>query len=149
MTSGTLAGVVISDQILERDNPWTELFDPYRVKPLASAKQFIKENVNVARRFVGDRISQRASASVADLGPGEGAVMSVGRKQIAVSRDTDGSVHAVSARCTHMGCIVNWNTAEATWDCPCHGSRFGHDGSVLEGPAVAALEDRSADLQER
>jgi glycine/D-amino acid oxidase-like deaminating enzyme/nitrite reductase/ring-hydroxylating ferredoxin subunit len=149
MTSGTLAGVVISDQILERDNPWTELFDPNRVKPLVSAKQFVKENVNVARRFVGDRITQRASVSVADIGPGEGAVISVGRKQIAVSRDTGGSVHAVSARCTHMGCIVNWNTAEATWDCPCHGSRFAHDGSVLEGPAVAALEDRSADLQER
>ena len=65
---------------------------------------------------------------------------SVGRKQIAVSRDSDGTLHAVSARCTHMGCIVNWNSAETSWDCPCHGSRFDADGRVIEGPAVKALE---------
>lgn len=149
MTSGTLAGVVISDQILERDNPWTELFDPNRVKPVASAKQFVKENVNVATRFIGDRISQRASVSVEDLGPGQGAVISQERSQIAASRDAQGIVHAVSARCTHLGCIVNWNSAESTWDCPCHGSRFAHDGSVLEGPAAAPLEDRSVDFRQR
>jgi glycine/D-amino acid oxidase-like deaminating enzyme/nitrite reductase/ring-hydroxylating ferredoxin subunit len=142
MTSGTIAGVVISDQILGRDNPWSELFNPNRVKPLASASAFVKENVNVARRFVGDRITQRAPVSPDELAPGEGQVTSVGRKQIAVSRDSDGTLHAVSARCTHMGCIVNWNPAERTWDCPCHGSRFGTDGEVIEGPAVEALEGR-------
>jgi glycine/D-amino acid oxidase-like deaminating enzyme/nitrite reductase/ring-hydroxylating ferredoxin subunit len=146
MTGGTVAGLLISDQILERDNPWAEVFDPNRVKPLASGKAFVKENVNVAKRFFGDRITQRGSATVDDLAPGEGDVASVGRKQIAISRDTDGNVHALSARCTHMGCTVNWNLAETTWDCPCHGSRFAQDGTVLEGPAVAALEDRSADV---
>ncbi len=146
MTSGTLAGVVITDQILGRDNPWIELFDPNRVKPLASAKEFIKENINVARRFVGDRITQRAPLSIEQLAPGEGQVASVGGKQVAVSRDAEGNVHAVSARCTHLGCIVNWNRAERTWDCPCHGSRFAQSGTVLEGPAVAALEDRSREL---
>jgi glycine/D-amino acid oxidase-like deaminating enzyme/nitrite reductase/ring-hydroxylating ferredoxin subunit len=142
MTSGTIAGVVISDQILGRENPWSELFNPNRIKPLASAGDFVKENVNVARRFIEDRITQRAPLSPDELVPGEGQVTSVGRKQIAVSRDSDGTLHAVSARCTHMGCIVNWNPAERTWDCPCHGSRFRTDGEVIEGPAVEALEAR-------
>ncbi len=140
MTSGTVAAIVIADHILGRDNPWTELFDPNRVKPVASAKEFVKENVNVAKRFFGDRVTERATVAPADLAPGEGVIASVGRKQVAVSRDTDGALRTISARCTHMGCIVSWNTAEKSWDCPCHGSRFGPDGSVLQGPAVYALE---------
>ena len=139
MTSGTIAGVVISDQILGRENPWSELFDPNRVKPLASAKEFVKENVNVARRFVADRVTKRGSVSAEELGPGEGQVVSARGRQVAVSRDGDGQLHAVAARCTHMGCIVNWNLAERSWDCPCHGSRFAADGAVLEGPAVDDL----------
>jgi Rieske Fe-S protein len=144
MTNGTVAGVVISDQILRRENPWTELFDPNRVTPLASAKEFVRENVNVAKRFVGDRITRRSSVSAEDVRPGEAQVASVNGQHVAVSRDDDGRLHAVSAHCTHMGCIVNWNTAERSWDCPCHGSRFTPDGTVLEGPAVTALEARSA-----
>ena len=143
MTSGTVAGVLISDQIVGRENPWIALFDPNRVKPLASGKEFVKENVNVARRFVGDRISQRSSVSVEELAPGEGQVTSVRGRQIAVPRDAEGNLHAVSARCTHMGCIVHWNPAETTWDCPCHGSRFRTDGSVIEGPAVDDLEQHA------
>jgi glycine/D-amino acid oxidase-like deaminating enzyme/nitrite reductase/ring-hydroxylating ferredoxin subunit len=140
MTNGTIAGVVISDQILGRENAWAELFDPNRVKPLASAMGFIKENVDVARRFVGDRITNRSSVQVEDLKPGDGQVMSMGTSQVALSRDRQGNIHAVSARCTHLGCIVHWNAAEMTWDCPCHGSRFKASGEVLEGPAVEALE---------
>jgi glycine/D-amino acid oxidase-like deaminating enzyme/nitrite reductase/ring-hydroxylating ferredoxin subunit len=139
MTNGTIAGVVISDQILGRENPWNDLFDPKRVKPLASATQFVKENVNVARRFVGDRLTQRSSVALDELAPGEGQVTTAGAKQIAVSCDEQGTLHALSARCTHMGCIVRWNSAERTWDCPCHGSRFALDGTVLEGPAVDDL----------
>jgi Rieske Fe-S protein len=146
MTLGTVAGVVISDRILGRENPSTELCDPHRVKPLASAKQFVKQNVNVARRFIGDRITQRGPVSMEELEPGDGRVTSVGHKQIAVSRDADGNLHALSARCTHMGCIVRWNQAETTWDCPCHGSRFAQDGAVVEGPAVTPLENRSVEL---
>jgi Rieske Fe-S protein len=140
MTNGTIAGVVISDLILGRDNPWTALFDPNRVKPTASARAFVKENLNVAQRFVGDRLKGHSYERVDDLAPGQGHVRSVGSKLVAVSRDETGTVHAVSARCTHLGCIVNWNSAERTWDCPCHGSRFAQDGEVLEGPAVRALE---------
>ena len=140
MTSGTIAGVLISDQILGRENPWSDLFDPNRVKPLASAREFVKENVNVARRFVADRVTKRGSVSPEELAAGEGQVVSSRGRQIAVSREGDGQIHAVSARCTHMGCIVNWNPAERTWDCPCHGSRFAQDGQVIEGPAVDPLE---------
>jgi glycine/D-amino acid oxidase-like deaminating enzyme/nitrite reductase/ring-hydroxylating ferredoxin subunit len=139
MTSGTIAGTVIRDQVLGRENPWLELFDPNRVTPLASAASFVKENVDVARRFFVDRITQRSAVSLDELEPGEGQVTSAGAKQIAVSRDSQGTLHAVSARCTHLGCIVHWNPAEMTWDCPCHGSRFRADGKVIEGPAVDDL----------
>ncbi|HWC26658.1 MAG TPA: FAD-dependent oxidoreductase [Solirubrobacteraceae bacterium] len=146
MTTGTLAGILIHDQILGRDNAWSELFDPNRVTPVASAKQFVKENLHVARRFVQDRLDRRTSFSPQDLEPGDGAVVAAGAKQIAVSRDAQGELHAVSARCTHLGCIVHWNRAERSWDCPCHGSRFAPDGAVLQAPAVKPLEDRSDDL---
>jgi glycine/D-amino acid oxidase-like deaminating enzyme/nitrite reductase/ring-hydroxylating ferredoxin subunit len=148
MTNGTVAGRVISDLILQRDNPWSDLFDPNRVNPVASAAGFVKENVNVARRFVQDRLTRRASTSPDELAPGEGQVVPAGLQQIAVSRDQGGELHAVSARCTHMGCIVHWNSAEGSWDCPCHGSRFAPDGTLVEGPAVSPLEDRSAGLRE-
>ncbi len=134
------------DQILGRDNPWIGLFDPNRVKPIASAKAFVKENVNVAKRFLGDRITERASANPDEIAPGDGVITTVGAKQVAVSRDLDGTLHAVSARCTHMGCIVSWNPAENSWDCPCHGSRFAPDGRVLQGPAVDPLQERLADV---
>ena len=139
MTSGTIAGVVIRDAILGRENPWSDLFDPNRVKPLASATSFVKENLDVARRFVADRLTQRASLSPDELAPGDGRVGSVGGRQLAVSRDRAGTLHALSPRCTHLGCIVAWNPAETTWDCPCHGSRFSADGRVIEGPAVEDL----------
>jgi Rieske Fe-S protein len=143
MTNGTVAGVVIRDQILGRENPWTDLFDPNRVKPLASAKSFVKENLNVAKKLVGGHLTSPAPVSPDGLEPGEGQVTVLDGHQVALSRDDEGGLHVVSARCTHMGCIVNWNTAEKTWDCPCHGSRFAQDGAVLEGPAVDRLEDRS------
>jgi Rieske Fe-S protein len=146
MTNGTVAGVVISDQILRRDNPWTDLFDPNRAEPLASAKDFVTENFNVAKRFVRDRITRRMSVSMEDVRPGEAAVGFVNGQHVAISRDDDGRLHAVSARCTHMGCLVNWNPAERSWDCPCHGSRFAPGGTVLEGPAVAALEACSVEV---
>ena len=77
-----------------------------------------------------------------ELGAGEGTVVRRGARLVAVSRDDDGALAAVSARCTHLGCIVAWNPAERSWDCPCHGSRFGADGTVIQGPAVADLERR-------
>lgn len=144
MTNGTAAAMMISDAILARDNPWASLFDANRLEVAASAREFVKENLDVAKRFVGDRVSSLGGPSVDDLAPGEGAVVRVGGEAVAAYRDEHGVVHAMSAVCTHMGCLVAFNTAEKSWDCPCHGSRFDYRGCVLSGPAVKDLEPKDA-----
>ena len=144
MTGGTAAAMILSDLITGRDNPWAALFDANRLKPASSATSFLKENVKVAAHWVVDRLTPSGTDPV-DLHAGEAAVVQVGQvagRNVAVCRDAHGGLHAVSAVCTHMGCIVQWNTAEASWDCPCHGSRFDTDGAVLQGPAVDPLEPR-------
>lgn len=140
MTNGTAAAVMISDAILGRDNPWASFFDANRLEVTTSAREFVKENLDVAKRFVGDRLSSVTRPAVDDLAPGEGAVVEVGGERVAAYRDEAGAVHAVSPVCTHLGCIVAFNTAEKSWDCPCHGSRFDHLGRLLAGPAVEDLE---------
>ena len=140
MTNGTLSAMIISDLILGRGNPWAQLYDAKRLKPLSAAKKFAQENVQVAARWVGDRLPGKAAGSVAALAPGDGEVLRVDGQKVAVHRDDAGTLHALSPVCTHLGCIVQWNTAERTWDCPCHGSRFDIDGSVVQGPALQPLE---------
>jgi glycine/D-amino acid oxidase-like deaminating enzyme/nitrite reductase/ring-hydroxylating ferredoxin subunit len=142
MTNGTLAGMLLSDAILGRDNPWAELYDSNRIKPLASAATVIKENIKVAGHFVGDRISKEGKDSAPALQPDEAAVIGSSGGTVAAYRDTNGALHTVSATCTHMGCLVSWNKGERSWDCPCHGSRFSCDGEVLQGPAVQPLAPR-------
>ena len=138
MSHAVVAAMIIEDQLQGRASPWGELYDPNRLKPMASATSFVKENANVARRFFGDRLTKRRK--LADVAPGQGAVVADGRRQVAAYRDEQGGLHTVSARCTHMGCIVSWNDADTTWDCPCHGSRFGVEGEVIHGPAEKPLE---------
>ena len=140
MTNGTLAGEIVSDLILGVDNPWAEFFSPSRVTPKASAPLFVGENLKVGGHFVGDRFGVREKAA-AEIAPGEARVIAVedGETDAAVYRDESGEPHAVSAVCTHLGCLVRWNPAERSWDCPCHGSRFDVDGRVLHGPAVDDL----------
>ena len=145
MTNGTAAALMISDAILGRENPWASFFDANRLEVTNSAREFVKENLNVARHFMGDRVADLTGRSVDDLAPGEGAVVRVGGEAVAAYRDEHGAVHAVSAICTHLGCHVAFNTAEKSWDCPCHGSRFDHRGRVLAGPATADLEARDVD----
>jgi len=137
---GTSAATILSDLVAGRDNPWASTFTPLRVHPKAGGMSFIKANVNVGKRFFSDRIARRESTE--DLPRGEGRVAGSGLGQRAVYRDDSGELHALSARCTHLGCIVRFNRAERTWDCPCHGSRFAPTGDVIEGPAVAPLEGR-------
>ena len=144
LAMGAAAAEMITDSVAGRRNPWQEFFDANRVTPLASAKALVTENANVGFHFLADRITRRSGDSVDDLAPGEGKVVSRHGRQVAVSRDDDGVVHAVSARCTHLGCIVAWNDAERSWDCPCHASRFAPDGSVLQGPTVHPLGTRPA-----
>jgi glycine/D-amino acid oxidase-like deaminating enzyme/nitrite reductase/ring-hydroxylating ferredoxin subunit len=140
LAMGTTAARILADKALGRDHEWAGVFEPRRFHPLAGGPDLIKENVNSGFHFIADRILRRASEE--KLRPGEGAAVGAGLRQRAVYRDEGGELHSLSARCTHLGCIVGFNRAERTWDCPCHGSRFALDGEVLEGPAVHPLEPR-------
>jgi glycine/D-amino acid oxidase-like deaminating enzyme/nitrite reductase/ring-hydroxylating ferredoxin subunit len=137
---GAAAGGLLAAWVDGRDHPWRDLFDTRRLRLRAGAAAFAKENANVALRFFGDRLVKRADAD--SIAPGEGRVVAAGPAQRAVFRDDEGELHTLSARCTHLGCIVNWNSGERTWDCPCHGSRFGALGEVIMGPAVRPLPRR-------
>ena len=137
LANGTAAAMMLSDRVMGRENRWARTFDSMRIKPLASARGMLKEGAQDGFYFFADRMRKRATAD--GLAPGDGRVIGDGLSQKAVYRDEGGAVHAVSARCTHLGCIVSWNGAERSWDCPCHGSRFGVDGEVLQGPAVRPL----------
>jgi glycine/D-amino acid oxidase-like deaminating enzyme/nitrite reductase/ring-hydroxylating ferredoxin subunit len=138
ITHGTLGGMLISDLILGRANPWAALYDPAR-KPVRGAKEFLAENLNVARQYA-KHLSGSEVRGVAEIPPGEGAIMRRGMSKVAVYRDPSGAVLERSAICPHLGCIVQWNGTEKTWDCPCHGSRFSAHGDVINGPANRDLD---------
>ncbi len=139
MTHGTIAGMLISDLILGRQNPWEKLYDPSRVTLSSSAVlEFAKENLNVAAQYT-DWLKGGEVASPEEIPLGMGAVMQRGGAKVAVYRDEAGVVIERSAVCTHLGCIVSWNSGERSWDCPCHGSRFAPTGEVLNGPAITGL----------
>jgi nitrite reductase/ring-hydroxylating ferredoxin subunit len=140
LTNGTVAALIIADAFDGRPNAWADTFDANRTDVGASAKEFVKENLDVAARFVGDRIDHLTGADSGALAPGEGAVVEAGTRRVGAFRDEDGALHAVALTCTHLGCHVTWNPAERSWDCPCHGSRYGVDGEVLHGPATRPLE---------
>jgi glycine/D-amino acid oxidase-like deaminating enzyme/nitrite reductase/ring-hydroxylating ferredoxin subunit len=140
MTGGTVAAMILSDRLLGRENAWAALYDPNRLTLRASASRFVTENARVGLRFAGDRLTNPGRGSIEDLAPGEGGIVRHDGEKVAAYRDDDGTVTAVSPTCTHLGCQVNFNTAERSWDCPCHGSRFAPDGTVLQGPAVHRLE---------
>lgn len=143
LTYGTLAAMIISDAILIKPNPWSKTYEASRITPLASASNFLKENVNVAYELVKDLLTTDAD-SFKEVRTYEGKIMELEGSKYAVHRDGEGQLHIVTAICPHMGCVVHWNTAEQSWDCPCHGSRFSKDGEVLEGPAINPLKKVSA-----
>jgi glycine/D-amino acid oxidase-like deaminating enzyme/nitrite reductase/ring-hydroxylating ferredoxin subunit len=138
-TNAGAAALLIAAGIRGRDVPWTEAFSPTRGDLLHGLGALARENVDVARRFVRDRVGA-PSASAVDVAPGEARVVRRGGRWDAEFRDDDGALHRVSASCTHLGCIVRWNGGERTWDCPCHGSRFDTEGRVLHGPATEPLD---------
>ena len=145
MTGGTAAALLLGDLLLGRENPWASLFDPNRLTVRASTPRLVKENLQAGLRFVGDRLTKPGHRTADDLRPGEGDIVRLNDERVAGYRDEDGALHAVSPTCTHLGCQVNFNAAERSWDCPCHGSRFAPDGSVLQGPAVHRLERKPVD----
>ncbi|MBA2648829.1 MAG: FAD-dependent oxidoreductase [Legionella sp.] len=142
LTYGTLAGILVSDLILEKNNSLDIPYKPNRRKTMASAPSFIKENFNVFIQYLKD-YPIFSSEKFSNIKIGEGKVVEIDREKCAVSRDAQNNLHIVSAICTHMKCVVNWNDAEKTWDCPCHGSRFTCSGKVIEGPAVLDLETKN------
>ncbi|WP_207496744.1 FAD-dependent oxidoreductase [Aridibaculum aurantiacum] len=139
LTYGTLAAMILSDEILGRDNQWSQTYRAGRITPVASFTRFVKENATVGYELVKDWIAKKDADSFAEVQPNDGKVMEVNNKRCAVHRDESGELHVVSAVCPHMGCIVHWNKSEKTWDCPCHGSRFQPDGELIEGPAINGL----------
>jgi glycine/D-amino acid oxidase-like deaminating enzyme/nitrite reductase/ring-hydroxylating ferredoxin subunit len=142
MTHGTLGGMIISDLVAGRSNPWTELYDPARLPTHPSAAaEYVRENLNVAAQYA-DWLRRPGGELPA---AGTGKVMRAGRRPVAVYRDPDGELHVRSAVCTHLGCIVEWNRVEGSWDCPCHGSRFSPDGEILSGPAISPLPPAEPD----
>lgn len=139
MTHGTIAGILLTDLILDRKNPWESIYDPSRIT-FKALGTFAKENLNVASQYI-DLIVGSDVDSVDEIKKGAGAVVSRGLHKVAVYRDPKGEVHERSAVCPHLGCIVNWNTLENTWDCPCHGSRYNALGKVIQGPANKDLAE--------
>lgn len=137
MTHGALAGRILTDLVLERESPWAGLYDPGRIRWRA-APTFVRETANTAAQYK-DLVTPGEVGDVDDVARGAGAVIRDGLTKTAVYRDEAGVVHARSAICPHLGCVVAWNGGEKTWDCPCHGSRFDVDGAVLHGPAVSPL----------
>lgn len=138
MTNGTVSGLLLADLIDGTQNPWAELYDPRRIKPVSSARTVLKTAVDSVKGLV-ENILPAEVDDVSDIGAGQGAIARVNGDKAAVYRDDDGALHCVSARCTHLGCLLHFNNAERSWDCPCHGSRFDHEGAVLEGPANRPL----------
>lgn len=137
ITHGTIAGILLTDLILGRENRWATLYDPSR-KTLGAAIRFAKETANMAWQYT-DWVTPGDASSPEEIAPGTGAVLRRGLMKVAVYRDEQGALHERSAVCTHLGGIVTWNASERTWDCPCHGSRFDKDGGVLTGPAISDL----------
>lgn len=140
MTFGTLAGLMARDAVMGESSPWKKLFSPNRVSVRAGALDYVAENMDYPYYMLKDRITPTPADDPKTLKPGEGKILLVDKQQAACSRTSDGKLSMVSAKCTHMGCRVQWNNAEETWDCPCHGSRFQPTGEVLAGPAETPLE---------
>jgi glycine/D-amino acid oxidase-like deaminating enzyme/nitrite reductase/ring-hydroxylating ferredoxin subunit len=147
MTFGTLAGMMACDNVMGMSNPWRELFDVGRTKIRGGLWDYLKENKDYPYYLIRDRFAGAQRRSLREVPRGEGRIIDLDGERVAAYRADDGEVRVRSAVCTHMGCLVAWNTAERTWDCPCHGSRFTPNGDVIAGPAESPLgEVKSATL---
>jgi Rieske Fe-S protein len=140
ITFGAIAARMACDAVLKKENPWQDLLSVDRKSVLRGAWDYVKQNLDFPFYLVADRLRSSEVMNPEELAAGEGTVLRMEGRRVACSRTVDGELHCVSAVCTHLGCLVRWNAAEQTWDCPCHGSRFHPSGEVLAGPAESSLE---------
>lgn len=147
LTHGTIAGLLLTDLIVGRKNPWQQVYSPARL-PLRAAGGMALEDLNMAAQYA-DWLTGGDVSSAAEIAPGSGAIVRRGLEKLAVYRDPDGALHGRLAACPHLGCIVQWNPGETTWDCPCHGSRFDAYGRVINGPANRDLASADRPHQKR
>ena len=138
MTHGTIGGLLIADLINGKENAWSEIYKPSRI-PLKVAGNYIKEALSMAGQY-SDWVSKGDIESIDKLENGEGAIVTSGLKKLAAYKDEWGELFVFSATCPHLGCVVQWNADEKTFDCPCHGSRFTKEGKVINGPAISNLK---------
>jgi glycine/D-amino acid oxidase-like deaminating enzyme/nitrite reductase/ring-hydroxylating ferredoxin subunit len=141
MTFGTYAAMLIRDAVIGRPNPAMEVFRPSRGPTLGAVGTYLRENVDYPRYFFQDRMRPGEVASLDDVPAGGGRIVRLDGKRVAAFRSSEGELSCCSAVCPHMGCIVHWNDAERTWDCPCHGSRFTAEGKLMAGPAESPLPE--------
>lgn len=149
MIFGSLGGAMMADLILKGVCDYQQLYSPARIGPLASFKDLVKENIDVAAHFVKDRFAYEKIESLSELSKGEGKLLIYEGKKLALYRGEDGNLLALDPVCRHAGCTVKWNNAEHTWDCPCHGARYSAEGKVLTGPSVVHLPAISLVRDER
>jgi glycine/D-amino acid oxidase-like deaminating enzyme/nitrite reductase/ring-hydroxylating ferredoxin subunit len=142
MTSGTAAAMIVSDAVLGRRNPWAKLFNSKRQPGRSALGSFLRENASSGFHFFADRFARADRATVEELKPGDGALIRIRSQKTAVYRDEEGRLHAFSPVCRHLYCLVDWNPAERTWDCPCHGSRYDGQGHAIQGPTTRDLTRR-------
>ncbi|SFA74966.1 Glycine/D-amino acid oxidase [Lentibacillus halodurans] len=138
MTNGTIAAKIISDRILDEDNPYAELYVPSRFQADPDVRKFTSMNADVAKHMIRGKL-EYTNDNVKDLSADDATVTRVNGKRTGVYKDQDHQLYAVDTTCKHLGCEVNWNSGDRTWDCPCHGSRYSYTGEVIEGPAKEPL----------
>lgn len=143
ITQGVVAGDLLASMVQGREHPAATLYDATRTKAIAGGVEFVKENVKAGTHLVGDRLLGRKTVPLDEIDADGGGIVTHEDEKLAVRRDASGAVTALSAICTHLGCVVDWNATDRTWDCPCHGSRFDESGAVLAGPATTPLEPRT------
>ncbi len=139
MTSSNVAARIICDAICGKENPYAEVFTATRMRPIQNRGEVKNMLVDSAKTIVGKRM-QRADLTLANILQGEGGIIAYQGEKVGVYRAEDGKIYGVRPVCTHLGCLLNWNGADKTWDCPCHGSRFNYDGKNLYDPAIEPLE---------
>ncbi len=140
ITYGTIAAKILSDLIVGEKSRFQKIFSPSRIKPVAGFQEFVKENSDVAYKFIADRFGAEEIGSLSEIEPDTGAVIEYNKEKLAIYKDIAGKLHALNPVCTHAKCIVNWNNSEKSWDCPCHGARYDTAGNVLNGPASKNLQ---------